>query len=67
MLLKQESMFHITADWLYFEAGHGKGPCDGVDGVSKKRAEQAIKEKQDTIIDCAEDYFKWTQEDISSK
>ena len=60
-------MFHVTADWLYVEAGHGKDPCDRVDGVSKRPAEDAIKRKQVTVIDCAEDYFKWAQEDISSK
>ncbi|KAI0225591.1 hypothetical protein LSAT2_023662, partial [Lamellibrachia satsuma] len=26
MLLKHESMFQLRADWLFFEAGHGKGP-----------------------------------------
>ena len=36
-------------------------------GVSKRRTEEAIKRKQVTVIDCAEDYFKWAQEDISSK
>ena len=61
MLLKNietQCMFHITADWLYFEAGRGKDPCDGVGGVSKRRAAEAIKRKQVTVIDCAEDYFK---------
>jgi len=43
MLLKHERMFHIVTDWLYFEAGRGKGPCDGVGGVSKRRAEEAIE------------------------
>ena len=60
-------MFHITANWLYFEAGHGKGPYDGVGGVSKRRADEAIKRTQVTVIDCAEDYFKWAQEAISRK
>ena len=36
-------------------------------GVSNRRAEEAIKRKQVTVIDCAEDYFMWAQEDISSK
>ena len=69
MLLKHvetQSMFHITADWLYFEAGHGKGPCEGVGGVSKRGVEVTIKKKQVTVIDCAGDYFKWAHEDISS-
>ena len=67
MLLKHESMFHIIADWLYFEAGHGKGPFDGVGGVSKRHARVVINRKHVTVIDCAEDYFKLAQEDITSK
>ena len=55
-------MFHITAGRLYSDVGHGQGPCDGVGGVSKRRVEEAIKRKQVTVIDCAEDYFKWVQE-----
>ena len=43
------------------------GPCDGVGGVSKRHVDEAIERKQVTVIDCAEDYFKWTQEDISRK
>ena len=62
--VETQSMLHITADWLYFEAGHGKGPCDGVGGVSKRRAEEAINRKQVTVIDCAE-YFSGGPRKIS--
>lgn len=31
----------IKATWLYFEAGHGKGPCDGVGGTAKRLADMA--------------------------
>ena len=34
------------------------GPCDGVGGVSKRRAGEVIKRKDVTVIDCPEDYFK---------
>jgi len=60
-------MFHVKAHWLYVEASHGKDPRDGVGCVSKRRADDAIKSKQATVIDCAEHYFKWAKEDISSK
>ena len=33
----------ITASWQYFEAGHGKGPCDGVGGTVKRQADSAFK------------------------
>ena len=62
-LLKHESMFQLRADWLFFKAGYGKGPCDSVGGVSNRRANEAIKRKQVVGIDCAEDYLKG---DISS-
>ncbi|KAL3879819.1 hypothetical protein ACJMK2_032100 [Sinanodonta woodiana] len=31
----------IKAFWLYFEAGHGKGPCDGVVATAKRSADMA--------------------------
>ena len=30
------NLFSVVASWNYFEAGHGKGPCDGVGGTVKK-------------------------------
>ncbi|KAL3875659.1 hypothetical protein ACJMK2_033589 [Sinanodonta woodiana] len=33
----------IKAFWLYFEAGHGKGPRDGVGGTAKRLADMAVK------------------------
>ena len=36
-------------------------------GSQKGRAEEAIKPNQVTVIDCAEDYFKWAQGDTTSK
>ena len=66
MLLKHESMFHSTADWLFFEAGHGMGPFDG-EGVSKRPADEAVNRKQVTVIHCAEEYFKWKRSLAKSK
>ena len=40
MLLKCESMFHITVDWLFFVASQKIGPCDGHGDVSKRCAEE---------------------------
>lgn len=33
----------IKATWLYFEAEHGKGPCDGVGGTAKRLVDMAVK------------------------
>ena len=43
MIAKHEALFGVRGDWLYFEAGHGKGPCDGVLGAAKRRTDEAVK------------------------
>jgi hypothetical protein len=48
----------IQAAWLYFEAGHGKGPCDGVGGTAKRLADMAVRSHK-AVIQNAEDFFKW--------
>ena len=35
MIVTHDAIFHVRCYWLYFQAGHGKGPCDGV-GVRPK-------------------------------
>lgn len=50
--------------WDYWEAGHGKGPSDGV-GVSVKRsADLAIKTGKH--ISCAVVFFQWADECITT-
>ena len=49
---------NIKASWNYFECGHGKGPCDGIGGTSKRTATQAIKQGKATIQD-GHDFFTW--------
>lgn len=58
----------IKASWLYFEAGHGKGPCDGVGGTAKRLADMAVK-RHSAIIQSADDFFQWgkTQENSALK
>ena len=41
-----KSLFGVSASWNYFEAGDGKGPCDGVGGSVKRMADdrdEAVK------------------------
>ena len=33
----------VQASWCWLEGGHGKGPCDGVGGGIKKKADNLIK------------------------
>ena len=53
-----KQLFQTSATWSFFEAGHGKGPCDGLGGASKRMADDALKHEKITIQD-ATDYFKW--------
>ncbi|XP_035684140.1 uncharacterized protein LOC118421089 [Branchiostoma floridae] len=53
-----ETLFGMKASWNYFEAGHGKGPCDGVGGTVKRMADDAVKQG-DAQIQDAHDFFKW--------
>ncbi|MES9883292.1 MAG: hypothetical protein ABW185_20700 [Sedimenticola sp.] len=48
----------VKASWTYFEAGHGKGPCDGVGGCAKRLADSAVK-RECTVIQTAEDFYNW--------
>ncbi|WAR07387.1 hypothetical protein MAR_017345 [Mya arenaria] len=50
----------IQTAWLYFEAGHGKGACDGVGGTAKRLAGMAVK-RHKAIIQSAKDFFRWGQ------
>ena len=57
-----QEMFGVRATWNYFEAGHGKGPCDGIGGSTKRNADQAIKSGK-VLIQDARDFHAWTQGD----
>ena len=47
------------------ESGHGKGRCDPIGGVAKKKADQAVKNGR-FIIQDATDFFEWAKQDSSS-
>ncbi|XP_071500413.1 uncharacterized protein [Diadema antillarum] len=59
-----------SAQWNYFEAGHGKGPCDGIGGTVKRLADDAVKRNAANIQD-ASDFYAWAcrerQESTGSK
>ena len=41
-----EENFGVMASWSYMEAGHGKGPCDPIGGVGKRKADQAVSKME---------------------
>lgn len=60
VVANHEEMYGCKAVWNYFEAGHGKGPCDGLGGTTKRMADEAVKSGKVTIQD-AEEFYDWTQ------
>ena len=69
MAAQHDTIFHgIRASWLYFEAEHRNGPCDGVGGTSKRLADMAVK-RHSAIIQSADDIYQWgkSQENSSLK
>ena len=53
LMENHNTMLSIKASWQYWEAKHGKGPCDGVWGTSKGIADLAVKH-QTAVIQSAE-------------
>ena len=51
----------MKASWNYFEAGYGKGPCDGIGGTAKCMADEAIKHGKVEIQDAL-DFYRWAKE-----
>ena len=47
------------------DAGHGKGPCDPIGGVVKRKADQAVKNGKYVIQDAI-DFAEWEEQDTSA-
>ena len=56
VVCKHQELFGVKASWSYFEAGHGKGPCDGIGGAAKRQADNAVKRQ--ILIEGAADFAK---------
>ncbi|KAI8514059.1 hypothetical protein Bbelb_083830 [Branchiostoma belcheri] len=61
VISEHEALFGIPACWNYFEAGHGKGPCDGIGGTAKRMADQAVT-IQGTTIQDAHEFYMWASQ-----
>lgn len=48
------SLFQLQGTWSWLESGHGKGPCDGVGGSIKNKADNLVKTK--SIISNAHEF-----------
>ena len=51
-------VYGTHAKWNYFECGHGKGPCDGLGGTTKRMADEAVNSARVSIQD-ANDFYEW--------
>ncbi|XP_071164971.1 uncharacterized protein [Mytilus edulis] len=60
-----KNIFGVNAIWNYFETGHGKGPCDGIGGTSKRTADLAVRQGKITVQDAPE-YFERVQKHHTS-
>ena len=58
MVANHQFTFGINARWNYFEAGHGKGPCDGLGGTTKRMADEAVISGH-VFIQDATDFYAW--------
>lgn len=59
LLSHHKELFDVTASWNYFEAGHGKGPCDGVGGSVKRIADEAVQQQKANIQDASDLSLRW--------
>ena len=58
VIANHNSEVGFPAVWKYFEAGHGKGSCDGVDIKAKRMAVESVKTGKLKLQD-ANYFFEW--------
>lgn len=47
MMCRIYEFFGLRCTWSYFEASHGKGPCDGVGAAAKRKADDKVTSGKD--------------------
>lgn len=60
LIANHKSEFGFPAVWNYFEAGHGKGPCDGVGGSAKRMVDKVVKTGKVKIQDVV-NFYDWAR------
>ena len=64
IVTRHYELFGLQCSWLYFEAHHGKGPCDGVGAASKRGANLQVLRGRE--IRSAEQYVAAANESSTS-
>lgn len=60
VIANHKRIFKCECQWHYLEAGHGKGPCDGVGGTLKRDAYEATK--QGKLVSNAGTFYHWAKQ-----
>ena len=58
LVARHSELYDVKASWQYFESGHGKGACDGIGGVAKRSADNAMRSGKVTL-QSARDFYNW--------
>ena len=58
VLSKHKELYGCDAQWNYYEAGHGKSACDGIGGLTKRMADEALRQGS-AVIQDAQDFYRW--------
>ena len=58
LVANHAAFYGLSCRWNYFEVGHGKGPCDGLGGTTKRLADQAVRQGH-AVIQDAREFFSW--------
>ena len=57
--------FGVTTSRSFIEVGHGKGPCDPIGSVAKRKADQVVKNGKYVVQDAIS-FFEWAKQDTSA-
>ena len=66
-LLHHRTDFNLHAEWHFFATSHGKSPCDGIGGVTKRMASRAsLQAAYVNHIRTPENLFNFADREISN-
>lgn len=58
--------FGLTAEWHFFATSHGKGPCDGIGGATKRLAMRASLQPGHEPITTPRLLYDWASKNIKN-
>ena len=59
-----EEDFCTSAEWHFFGTSHGKGPCDGIGGTTKRLATKASLQLNQDPITTPQKLFVWAEKNV---